>query len=282
MSWERFSYICRKAKSTLGAEESVSEAISRIDKERACTFYGGRPSFDSLPKRLLDEIGRMEDKQKAIAALEAYSKMDMSQQLSEPMQFKRVTTYLAYVVFIFFIVSGIYQLKVAPTFLNAFETFNLSIPSHLIFYQEYWWSFSFLTSVLLFSGLIIGFTLRGLFKFRPGQENHLIVRFLAISGIRTSYFNIISILSFPTSAVFRKQRAPKTDIENHLAQIADSDLNLAKEMQELIKAQMQILLNRCETQMRLISVAVAVVVVAAIFFFLVSAYSPIFILGETV
>lgn len=282
MSWERFSYLCRKVKSTLRAEESISEGIARVEKEPACKFYGDRPSPDSLPKRLLRDVSQIRDKQAAMAALEIYSKMDMSQQLAEPMQFKRVTTYLAYIAFIFFIVSGIYQVKVAPAFFDAFEAFELSVPSHLVLYREYWRFLSLLISVLLFSGLIIGLTLRGLFKLRLGQENYFIVRFLTIKGIRESYLNIIAVLSFPTSAVFLKQRPSETELESHLAEIANSDLCLATEMQEILKTQILMLLHRCETQMRLISISVAVIVIAAIFFFLVSAYSPLFILGETV
>jgi hypothetical protein len=53
-------------------------------------------------------------------------------------------------------------------------------------------------------------------------------------------------------------------------------------MQELIEIEMRVLLESCEKQMKYISVAVALIVVAAVFLFLASAYSPIFILGETV
>ena len=59
-------------------------------------------------------------------------------------------------------------------------------------------------------------------------------------------------------------------------------MNVAVEMQELLQIEMRFLLEKCELQMKYISILVASVVVSAIFFFLASAYSPIFVLGETI
>ena len=60
--------------------------------------------------------------------------------------------------------------------------------------------------------------------------------------------------------------------------------NIPKAVNYLINeiAEMRVLLESCEKQMKYISIAVALIVVAAVFLFLASAYSPIFILGETV
>ena len=71
-------------------------------------------------------------------------------------------------------------------------------------------------------------------------------------------------------------------VTRHLQAVKDSNMCVSKEMQELIEIEMQSLLESCEDQMKVVSIAVALVVVSAIFFFLVSAYSPIFILGEAV
>jgi len=190
--------------------------------------------------------------------------------------------YLAYVTFVFFIVSLIYQLKVAPTFLGAFETFEISIPSHLLFYRDYWLYFMLVISVLLVVSLIIGSTLRGLFKFKQGRENGLVFRFLVFKGIRGSYLKIIEIINFPVLSAHGYAVSKNNEISVHLSDIQNAGLSLAVEMQALIKSEVQLLLSRCERQMRVISVLVAVIVVVAIFFFLVSAYSPIFVLGETV
>jgi len=281
MTWERFGYICRKAKGTIKDEEPVSECISQIESDDNCSLYGDRISHDSLSRNILNKIKAMSNKE-AVAALDVYSQIDMSQHLAEPMQFKRVTVYLAYVTFVFFVVSSIYQLKVAPSFLEAFETFELSIPSHLIFYRDYWQYFVLVVSALLAISLIIGFTLRGLFKFKRGLENGIVLRFLAFGGIRESYLRLLDIISYPVSQGKGGVAYDATKINSHLSEVENTEMDLAVEMQALIKTEVTSLLNRCERQMRFISVAVAVIIISAIFFFLVSAYSPMFVLGETV
>ena len=122
MAWERFSYICRKVNSTLEEGETVSECIARVEKEPSCSFYGDVIRTDSLPREILNGIGRLYSVDEAKDAIRVYSELDLSERLAEPMQFKRVTIYLAFVIVVFFLVSGIYQLKVAPTFLETFET----------------------------------------------------------------------------------------------------------------------------------------------------------------
>lgn len=281
MTWERFGYICRKAKGIIKTEESVSACISRIENDDSCSLYGDKINHDSLSGNILSKIKEMDSKP-AMAALTVYSEIDMSQHLIEPMQFKRVTIYLAYVTFVFFIVSAIYQLQVAPSFFEAFETFELSTPSYLIVYRDYWQYFVLVTSALLAMSLIIGFTLRELFKFKKGIEHGIILRFFAFRGIRASYLWLLAAIEYPVSPVIDDAQSDVSKIANHLFEIEKSKMNVAVEMQAIIKSEVRLLVNLCERQMRFISVAVAVMIISAIFIFLLSAYSPIFVLGETV
>lgn len=282
MTWERFGYICRKANDSLQSNESVSECIRRIEKDPGCKFYGSDLLSNGLPRKLLKEMGSIYERDKAKESLKIYSEIRLSEHLSEPMQFKRVFIYLAYVTFIFFMVSAIYQLKVAPTFLEVFDNLEVSIPSHLLFYRDYWKYFViFIFSILAF-GLVAGNTLRDLFSFRRGSESGLILRYFSYRGIRRSYSNILGMLSFPISDDSLLLSTDKESISTHLNSIKNSGMNISVEMQEMIKNEMNTLIDLCEKQMRVISVGVAVVVVSAIFFFMVSAYSPIFMLGDAI
>jgi hypothetical protein len=281
MTWERFGYICRKAAGTIKAEEPASECISRIESDENCKLYGDKISQDSLSRIILDKIMAIPNKE-AMAALNTYSQVNMSQYLAEPMQLKRVTIYLAYVTFVFFVASAIYQIKVVPSFLEILETFELSIPSHLIFYRDHWPYFMLFVSATLATSFIIGFTLRDLFKFKAGLENGIILRFLALRGIRESYLRLLEVILYPISPTIGDEAPNASKIRCHLSEIQKTEMDLAVEMQALIKIEVALLLNRCERQMRLISTTVAVIIILAIFFFLSSAYLPIFALGETV
>ena len=254
----------------------------RVENESGCRFYGDKIEVASLPRNILNGIGKILDRDKAKKALGIYRNINLSQKLSEPMQFKRVTAYLTYVTLIFFIVSGIYQVKVAPSFLQAFESFELSIPSHLIFYRDYWTYFVLFIFALLAGTLAIGYTLKNLFRFRQGYEHSFILRLPVFKSIRSTYINIIDVLFFPLLNAQGDVSTEKSNIHQHLLDAQNSGMNLTEEMQAIIELQMKKLLAHCEKQMRLISVFIALIIVAAIFFFMVSAYSPLFLLGETV
>jgi len=63
MTWERFGYICRKAKGTIKAEEPVSECISQIESDDNCSLYGDRVGHDSLSRNILNKIKAMSNKE---------------------------------------------------------------------------------------------------------------------------------------------------------------------------------------------------------------------------
>ena len=63
MTWERFGYICRKAKGTIKVEEPVSECISQIESDDNCSLYGDRVGHDSLSRNILNKIKAMSNKE---------------------------------------------------------------------------------------------------------------------------------------------------------------------------------------------------------------------------
>lgn len=282
MTWERFGYICRKVSAGIGENESVSSCVARVGKGESCALYGKQLGRLSLPKKILDQVGSFDNKDRALSALNIYHGLNLSEKFEEPMRFKRVVAYLSYVTFVFYIVVGIYQVKVAPTFLNAFENFETSIPSHLGWYQDYWGYFFLVVSTLLISSLVIGHHLRKIFRFDLGIENCFVLKYMVFRSIRTSYMKVIEILQFPITRTDEKNGSTTSELSRHLQEVEASNMSVAVEMQELLRVEMRFLLERCEQQMKYISVLVALVVVSAIFFFLASAYSPIFVLGETI
>ncbi|MGI0117888.1 hypothetical protein [Zooshikella sp. RANM57] len=280
MTWKRFGYICRKASVEYKDQEKISRCLSRIESEKSCDLYGGKIRIDSWPRKILDDIGNIQDKQKAQDTIEIYKGLNFANQFELPMRFKRVTGYLAFVIFFFCILVGIYQLKVAPSFLEVFENFKISIPSNLLFYQEYWKHVVFAVSVMLVFSFVIGFKMKKLFMFTVGVENSFIVKFLVFRSVRESYQRVIEIIQFPIFFFSGAKKQIDDPVVSHLQSISSSKMCISKEMQELIEIEMQSILESCEKQMKLMSAVVAMVVVVAIFFFLVSAYSPLSILGD--
>ena len=282
MTWERFGYICRKASVDYQEQESISACLSRIEGEESCDLYGKKINVNSLPRKILSQIGKIDNIEEAMKVINIYSRLSLTKSFEEPMRFKRVVAYLSYVTFIFYVVVGIYQLKVAPSFLAAFDNFDISIPKHLTFYQDYWGYFVLVVSLCLISALLIGFKLRRLFRFELGVEKSLIFRFFILENIRKSYLRAIYIVQYPYLSNDHSYSSEFKLIKQHLDSVAKSKMDISTELQKLIEIEMQSLLEICERQMKSISIAVALIIVAAVFLFLASAYSPIFILGETV
>ena len=224
----------------------------------------------------------MEDKGKALGAIEIYKNLNLAKQFEVPMRFKRIVAYLSYIVVVFYVVAGIYRFKVAPTFMLVLEDLVSSMPDHLILYQDYGGYFVLVVSVLLALSLLIGFRLKKIFGFDVGVEKGAIMKFLVFRNVRESYSKVVDILQFPILPEGRLDGRAGSPMIHHLHAAASSGMCVATEMRELLESEMRLLIDSCEKQMKYLSVSVALIIIAAIFFFLIGVYSPIFILGETV
>ncbi len=202
MNWERFHYICRRTLKELSDDENVNESISRVERTSGCDCYGRSGDENSIAQSLLKKIKNKPERSEAIRALEIYGKMDLSTLLTEPMHFKRVVIYLAIVIFVFIGVSGIYHFIVAPAFLDAFESFELSIPSQLVFYQDYWMFFVLIIFFMMALSLFIGQSLTKLLAFKVNQLDTFIVRFFVLKQIKSSYILILEAISYPIAQQF--------------------------------------------------------------------------------
>jgi len=282
MVWERFHYICRRSHRTIKSDETFKQCMTRIEQEPGTQLYGKADSSGSIANQLLSEIKQTSDSTQAKRIAELYGDLDFSSLLIEPLQFKRVTIYLIFVTIVFFGVSSIYQTFVAPSFLNAFEMFDLSIPSNLIFYRDYWFYFLAIILGLLVVGIAVGYQFRTLYKYRISTQNSFIFKYLVFTGIKTAYQNILETLYYPISNIQNHDDIRHSDISEHLRNIESSGMDVGREMQEIIRREGLLLTLQCERQMRLISALVAVIIIVAVFLFLVSAYAPIFALGGTI
>jgi len=282
MTWERFGYICRKANAALSVDESVFECVSRISKEPNGSLYGGPLGLESVNRNILMGLGKLSDKNKARAALNIYGEIDLSKYLYESLQFKRVLLYLACVTSVLFLVSWVYQAVVAPAFLASFESYKVTMPLYVNYYDDYWIYFMLVLFIVLFLAMTSGYTLKELFRFRLGHEHGLAFRFFVLKDIRVSYLKIIDVLYFPLFSAQGAGVEKNNEVYAHLLSVENSDMSVATEMEALLKSEFSLLLDRCERQMRVISSLVAVVVVAAILLFMISAYAPLFIIGEVI
>ncbi len=280
MDWERFHYICRRTLHEIGERESVNDCIERIEKSTACDLYGSSGRADSISQNLLMGIKNKSDRSEAINALEIYSAMDLSNLLTESIHFRRVVIYLALVLSVFIGVSGIYQYVVAPAFLETFESFNMTTPTELVFFQDYWIYFVVAIVIVMSLSLYIGQTLKNIMAFKVNRLNTFAVQFFVPRKIKYSYASIIEAIFYPVSMTPSQTENQIGNIDEHLKDIEQTGMDLAIEIASIIKLERNKLVDKSEKFMNILSAIIAISVIYMVLSFLASAYSPIFSLGE--
>lgn len=281
MTWERFHYVCRRAANSTRDDEPLADTIKRIEQEPGTALYGPAGAKPLITGQILQDICALE-RNEVGGVLALYGKLDLAGQLEEPLRFKRVLIYLGYVTFVFSVVAGIYQTRITPNFISTFQTFDIPVPSDMLWFQQYGWHLSMAILIILLLGLLIGYRLRELFSYRLGTRGSFAFKYLTLRSIKTPYLNILEAIHFPLRATALREDMPRSEITAHLEQLESTGMDISREIQELVRREGILLTARCERQMRIITTVMALVIIASIWFFLQSAYLPIFIMGDQV
>ena len=279
MTWTRFSYICRKALLDIEDGLPIGESLLRAESDTGSELYGKRPAGGSLPRTLLDRLKASSNRENAISALRIYGQLGVAGQLDEPLQFKRIVAYLGLVVFAFHVVGAVYALRVIPAFTEVLGTFEgVQLPARLVYFQEYWMTQTALMSLLLLVCMLSVLEVRRLFRFRD-VEKRPSGRLLLGPGINPAYRRVQSVLRFPVELGTGSSRDAVMD---QLSRARSAGMDMAIEVRELLHVEMRELVRCCERQLKVMSCAVALIVLLSVALFLVSAYAPVFILGEVI
>lgn len=277
MTWERFSYICRKANTVIDQSNNAALAIEKIENEQAINYYGKPIAKNSIQGKLLSTLKTINEPEKVNLALVIYGDLGLASRFSEPLQFKRANLYLIYLTVVFFVTSVTYQAHVMPTFISMFDKTAWPLSPEMIFYRDYSNFLILVVAIVLIASIYISYQFRQIFKFKNGIENNLIFRTITPKSIRKSYFNLLSLLYYPV-----RNEQQESAINQHLNDASDSGLNISQEMRIIIEVEMKCLMTACEKYIRILSSLVAIAVVIAVFNFLSAAYAPLFITGDAI
>jgi hypothetical protein len=282
MTWDLFGYICRKSSVDCKGNEHIRECLKRVKNEKICEVYSGNKPIRGLPKLIINKIEQIEDPSKARKVIDIYKDLKLNNSFEIPKRFKRVFSYLFVIFIVFCSIAGVYHLKVLPSFIDAFKSFNLELPESILLYQQYWIYFVLIILLLFISALIIGLKIRSLLQFTEDVERGVLFNYLLFKRIKTSYLRIVEIALFPLQEIRGVGNQNKNLIIDHLNSIKKTNLNLSVEMSALIDIELKRLLDNCEAQMKLVSVVIASLILVAVFCFIISAYSPMFIIGDVI
>src|SRR5690606_6147809 len=216
------------------------------------------------------------NRENAISALRIYGQLGVAGQLDEPLQFKRIVAYLGLVVLVFHVVGAVYALRVIPAFTEVLGTFEgVQLPARLVYFQEYWMTQTALMSLLLLVCMLSVLEVRLLFRFRGDVEKRPSGRLLLGPGINPAYRRVQSVLCFPVEL---GTGSSGDAVMEQLSRARSAGRAMSIEVRESLHVEMRELVRRCERQLQVMSCAVGLVVRLSVSLFIVSAYSPVFIL----
>jgi len=259
----------------------VVDAINTAESYNACDLYGEQLKPGSVPYTLITSLRLLIDPQKATKITEIYGRLDFSSILREPPRLQILTLYLTFISLVFALLCSLYQIMIIPQFLSLFETFNISPPSHIIWYSNYWYLLLLIVMFMLGIAFAVGIHLKRLFKLSL-PTNKLFYRILIPKRIRDVYLNIIDIINYPLADKMEPYGHNNSLITRTLSEAEKSGSDLSIEIQVLLRRQGENLSQLSEHYIQSIIVATSILIIVSIFLFLSSAYAPIFVIGEVI
>lgn len=280
MTWIRFNYICRRLGAVAQMNNTTQQDIQQIETEPGTELYGEAIPVNSLGRHLLNKLSKLTPGPQLNTAISVYGGLNLAPLIDEPKAFIRYVYYLYIVSSIYFVVSWIYQFYVTPAMNDMLVSLSADISTASSSYYQYWPYYQTAIAIALVLIAFYCFVLRRLFKFKQGQENSLLFRFFISKGVKESYRNVVGLLTYPVQQPIEQPVNLAEPYFSHLKNIEQSKMNLATELQALIKTEAQKFHKKTEQQIQRLLVCAWIIIIAAIYVFLSNAYAPIFVLGE--
>jgi hypothetical protein len=161
-----------------------------------------------------------------------------------------------------------------------FEIFEMDIPGYVAWYHDNWGTMIIGVVIVLAVSVYIAFSVSKLFSFNANDRSPG-YRFLLPGSIKRCYQNLVEIIYFPLGNI-QTLRHNQSELSDYLREVSHSDIELKTEIEALLAREGKRLARLCKHYLQIVSAVVSVLLVLVIFFFLVSAYAPIFVLGDVI
>lgn len=276
MSWLKFHFNCRFLNQKLSENLSVEQA-----KEYLLTHYsqldigGGLPSR-SLEGNLFNRIYQEKDLSKLESLLLIYGRLNLSWDLTALTKLKNIRNYLFFLITVFLLLSGIYNLLVLPVFIDIFEQNGSDIDSGLDSFYSIW-----LISVSVIS--LISIIVLGFYSFinQVGRKEiksnaPLFSKMFVPEKIMNKLMIIDALTNAPLEARVNEFSAQQIKLYKSLK---EDNLNVAQELQILLDDNKASLLNLINVHITKLLALLTITVVGGVGYLVYSFYQPIFSLG---
>ncbi len=285
MSWGQFHYLCRRYNPFNSAgsdlpDTDFSSVLSATRDRKSTRLYGSEISKKSIADEILTALQHSDDAELIRKSTSIYAAVNFDRSIEEPVKLRRVITYLSFLTIVYLCVSIIYRALVMPQFLSMFESLEVPLPGLFAWYMNYSSYMIAVTVFFLLVVMVLLYQIRAIYNYKMPELDSLLYNRLVPAPIKNSFSSIIEIVTYPVSKSFEGKYQKSGLISAHFREIEKSGLNLIIEIENLLKIESTTLNKKVEQFVIVIISLVSIVIVASIVLFLMSAYSPLFIMGE--
>ncbi len=274
MNWIAFHFGCRFFYQKLLGGKTISEANILLKK----SYDDPQLVFDQeLP--LWKKIFNVTDSERLAFLLNLYGKLDLSWPQSQINKLYHLRSYLLFISIIFLLVSLIYQSFVFPSFMALYEEMNLPIGYSIEKFNTILTTSIFIIIIINISLLRFSFLIKKMMLYPASFSLSLLDRMILSSSLVKSMQHIQALVYAPLDTDLNELSTKKSNL---IKQLTNDNLNVPEEMQYMLKAAQDEFLQLVNKRIIKLVTMLAVVIVSAVAYFIIAAYSPIFAFGEIV
>jgi hypothetical protein len=228
-----------------------------------------------IVKEVVANIAFLDEEREKQRILGFYSKLDLSFLVQSSTKLTRPLIVLMVAGLVFFVVSALYVFQVIPSFLDAMGSGLLPEAEMLMGIQQNWpFYFGGVFVLLLWVIFIAGLTHK-VSCLSVSSKYYWLLKCSLLPDIGRHYFRLQALMWAPFSLVtLPKELHEGTSLE-HLSRLQASSVDITEELQSLIDQQVRLLNEQCQLQLKGLMTLIASLMIGAVCFFLLGAFSPL-------
>jgi hypothetical protein len=283
MSWSRFKFYCIEVLRQLERGQDVMPAFEDVRASLISAEFGVELKPREIQSFILESLkkdGYTTEEVKAVLGI--YNNLDLSALIHKPSRIRRVGVYIVYLTFVYFVLSGLYAVYVIPNMSLLFESMEIPAPENFVWLASHWTTLLIVVFSVLIVALLVSETIKQLFDYKVDIEKSVLYRLLLPVSLRARYEKVTSLLRLPLHVVKNKSDGINDEIIQYYFKQKYQAKEISKSLSILVDENVSNLVILSEAHMRRIYVVVAILIIFSIIEFVVSAYAPLFTMGEIV
>lgn len=281
MSWSRFKFYTSEMSRLLKQGKGAADAYLDAQNSTLSKEFGPELKPNKLQSKIIGELKQSKlPSDQAVRALEIYKALNLTDLAQKPNRLRRVGIYIGYLTFAYCAMSAVYFSSVFPNISAIFDEVDIPASDRYLWFADNWGIIVAVVLCLLLLAFSISKKISDLFEFKSGVEQSFLYRALLPKKIKTEYEYLLSLIWLPLDIAKESSVTQSAHLIKPYSDAKYSNTEIAESVSILLSEKLSSLISRSESYMRKIYVVIAVLVVASIYEFVGSIYTPLFSMGK--